>query len=89
MAYKTNGVYIVAGLGCTPPIYVAMTMGDHDKHGTEVDQMRHWIGESHFQSFVFQGGHEWAPAETFEHAIAWVEDKVREPADPAPPQKVN
>ena len=89
LAYKTNGVYIVAGLRRTPPIYVAMTMGDHDKHDVEVDEMRHWIGSSHFQSFEFLGGHEWAPAETFEHAIAWVEDKVRESAQPPSPQKIN
>ena len=89
LAYKTNGVYVVAGLRRTPPIYVAMTMGDHDKHQVEVEDMRRWIGSSHFQSFAFPGGHEWAPAETFERAIAWVEDKVRETAQPQPPQKVN
>lgn len=89
LAYKTNGTYIVAGLRRTPPVYVAMTMGDRDKRGGEVDEVRRWIGSSHFQSFPFPGGHEWAPAETFEHAIAWVEDKVRETPEPPPPQKRN
>jgi hypothetical protein len=89
LAYKDNGTYVVAGLHGSPTIYVAMTMGDHDKHGVEVEEVRHWIGSSHFSSFGFPGGHQWAPAETFEHALAWVEDKVRESAEPQPPRKVN
>jgi hypothetical protein len=90
LAYKANSVYVVAGLRRTPPIYVAMTMGDRDKNRVEVEEMRRWIGSSHFQAFEFQGGHGWAPAEVFERAITWVEEKVRDAAaEPQSPQKVN
>lgn len=89
VAYKPDGTYIVSGLHRTPPIYIAMTMGDHDKHILEVDAMRHWIGSTHFQSFAFPGGHEWAPSETFERAMSWVEARVRESAEPPPPPKAN
>jgi hypothetical protein len=83
LAYKTNGMYVVAGLRRTPPIYVAMTMGDLDKNREELEEMRRWVGSPRFQSFDFQGGHGWAPKEVFERAMAWVEDKVRNTGDGA------
>jgi hypothetical protein len=83
VAYKSNGMYVVSGLRRTPPIYVAMTIGDRDKHSEEVPEMRRWIGLPRFQSFDFQGGHQWAPQETFERAMAWIEEKVRSTADAA------
>jgi len=81
VAYKTNGVYLVSGLRRAPPIYVAMTMGDHDQNRDEVEKMRRWIGPTRFQSFDFAGGHTWAPQDVFERAMAWMEDQVGSTVD--------
>ncbi len=80
VAYKENGTYVVSGLHRNPPIYVAMTIGDRDSHGEEVKTMRRWIGSAHFESFAFQGGHEWASRETFERAMEWVQNRANSSA---------
>lgn len=85
VAYKSNGMYVVSGLHRTPPIYVAMTMGDSDSHRGEVAEMRRWIGPACFQAFDFKGGHQWAPQETFDHAMAWVDERVGNTAERASP----
>jgi len=83
LAYKSNRTYVVAGLQRAPPIYVAMTMGDRDNNGQELEVVRRWVGGARFQSFDFHGGHGWAPPDVFERAMAWVEDKARNTGEKA------
>ena len=53
-----------------------MTMGDKDSNHGEIERTQKALSApSRFFSVDFAGGHQWAPKETFEQAIAWVEQK--------------
>ncbi len=71
-----NHGYLMDGIQRNGKLYVAMTMGTHDGNKDEMERMEAALhNPSHFQAFPFEGGHRWAPKETFEQAIAWIEQK--------------
>ena len=53
-----------------------MTMESNDSNKPEVERMKKDLGTRRFQSFEFNGGHQSAPAETFEKAMAWLNEKT-------------
>ena len=74
---SVRGAYDVLGLRGNPRLYVAMTMGDTDQNKDEVERTKAAIGApARFQAFSFKGGHEWAPKETIEPALTWLESKA-------------
>ena len=74
-AFSKNG-YEIRNLRSNTKLFVAMTMGDKDNNQTEVERTRTALSApDRFFSMSFSGGHQWAPKETFEQAIAWVEQK--------------
>jgi dienelactone hydrolase len=75
-AYDDRNNYHVAKLKGSHSIFVAMTMGEKDGNKREVAQMKTAIGATRFSSYSFAGGHGWAPPETFEQAITWVEQQI-------------
>lgn len=75
-AAYTKGSYDVLGMQRNPKLVVAMTMGNTDSNKNEVDRMKAALNSpARFSAFEFPGGHVWAPKETFEQAITWVEQK--------------
>lgn len=68
--------YNVNGLKRNARLYIAMTMGASDSNKTEVARMAQLLSPAHFTSFEFNGGHEWAPADVFEKAMAWLDSKT-------------
>jgi len=75
-ASDSRGIYDVAKLKGSHAVFVAMTMGEKDKNKSEVPRMKAAIGSGHFETFMFDGGHEWAPADVFEKAANWVEQQI-------------
>jgi len=75
-AFDDKGNYHVAGLKRNASLCIAMTMGEQDKNKTEVTRMKAALGSMKFLPLMFDGGHTWAPQETFEKAIAWIEQQV-------------
>ncbi len=74
---SVRGAYDVQGIRGNPRLYVGMTMGDTDQNKDEVERTKAAIGApARFQAFSFKGGHEWAPKETIEPALTWVESKA-------------
>ncbi len=80
-AFDGKGVYQVARLKGSHGVFVAMTMGEKDSNKTEVPRMKTALGPARFSSYSFDGGHAWAPQETFEKAIAWVEQQIYRKGD--------
>ena len=74
-AQDNKAAYRVAKLKSNH-VFVAMTMGEEDSNKTEVTKMKSLLGPSGFMVFRFDGGHAWAPQETFEKAITWVEQQI-------------
>lgn len=79
--------YLVAKLKGSRAVHVAMTMGEKDSNKGEVARMKSAIGSGHFEAFLFDGGHVWAPAEVFEKAAAWVEGQIYRDRDTSPAVK--
>ena len=75
-AFDDKGIYQINKLRSNHGIVVAMIMGEKDKNKPEVERMKKLINASCFMAFPFDGGHTWAPAETFEKAITWVEQQI-------------
>ena len=65
-----------AGIKRNAAMYVAMTMGDSDSNKGEVPGVKAALGPNKLRCFSFEGGHTWAPQETFEEAIAWIEHQA-------------
>jgi hypothetical protein len=80
-AFDDKGQYHVSKLKGGHGIYVAMTMGDKDSNKGEVARMKAALGASRFNAFPFEGAHGWAPQETFEKAITWVEQQLYRKSD--------
>ena len=71
-----RGMYYVAKLKGSHPIFVAMIMGDKDSNKSEVERMKALISSPYFMVFPFDGGHAWAPADVFEKAMGWMEQQL-------------
>jgi hypothetical protein len=82
-ASDDKGQYHVSKLKGSPGVVVAMTMGEKDPNKTEVARMKAAVGASRFNAFPFDGPHGWAPQETFEKAINWVEQQIYRRSDTA------
>ncbi len=80
-AFDDKGQYHVSKLKGSPGVCVAMTMGDKDSNKGEVARMKAAVGASRFNAFPFEGAHGWAPQETFENAINWVEQQIYRRSD--------
>ena len=80
-ASDDKGNYHVAKLKGGHGVFVAMTMGEKDNNKTEVPRMKSALGATRFMAFPFNGGHAWAPAETFEKAITWIEQQIYHKSD--------
>jgi hypothetical protein len=75
-AASDNKGFITKNMKSNSNFYVAMTMGTSDKNRDEISRMKSSVNASRFKSFDFSGGHEWAPADVFEQAMAWLEEKT-------------
>jgi hypothetical protein len=80
-ASDSKGVYHVAKLKGSHGVFVAMTIGEKDSNKTEVPRMKTALGPARFSVYPFDGGHVWAPPETFAKAIAWVEQQIYRKSD--------
>ncbi len=69
-------------------MYVAMTMGDGDSNKDEVPGVKAALGPNKLLCLSFEGGHTWAPQETFEEAIAWIEHQVYDASTANPALKL-
>jgi len=83
-SFDSRGNYHFAGLKRNPALCIAMTMGETDSNKNEVPRVKAALGSMKFLPLMFKGGHTWAPQETFEEAIAWVERNVYEEGPPNP-----
>jgi len=70
------GNYNVAGIKRNPQLHIAMTMGTSDSNKHEVGRMKKLFTSQRLAVFEFNGGHMWAPAEVFEKAMAWLNEKT-------------
>jgi hypothetical protein len=86
-AFDEKGNYEVSKLKGNRALFVAMTMGAKDNNKKEVPRMKTAIGAAHFEEFPFDGGHEWAPQDTFEKAASWVEQQIYAKKDTSPAVK--
>lgn len=86
-AFDDKSAYEVAKLKGSRAVYVAMAMGTKDSNKGEVARMKSAIGSAHFEEFMFDGGHVWAPTETFEKAASWVEQQIYKKKDCPPAVK--
>jgi hypothetical protein len=68
--------YITAGLTKIPGFAVAMAVGEKDKNLHEVKLVQAALPGVKFLPLSFDGGHQWAPAELFDKALAWLEQQV-------------
>lgn len=84
-SFDSKANYQFAGIKRNTAMCVAMTMGDSDSNKSEVPRVKAALGSNKLLSLSFKGGHTWAPQETFEEAIAWIEQQVYDegPANPA------
>lgn len=73
---QARGNYLVAGMQRNPRLQVAVAMGSADGNAGEVARLKAAFNNpARFQAFEFAGGHEWAPREAIERAMAWIEQK--------------
>lgn len=72
---KGNG-YHTAGLTKIPGFAVAMAVGEKDKNLHEVKMVQAALPGVRFLPLSFDGGHQWAPPEMFDKALAWLEQQV-------------
>jgi predicted peptidase len=75
--------YHIAGIKRNAQLRIAMTMGNSDKNIGEVDRMKKLFSTQRLAVFEFNGGHEWAPADVFEKAMTWVNEKPSGTSAPA------
>jgi hypothetical protein len=71
-----HGSYNITGIKRNPRLRIAMTMGTSDNNKPEVARMASLFNPQHFASFDFNGGHTWAPADVFEKAMTWINEKA-------------
>jgi len=83
---KGNG-YHTAGLTKIPGLAVAMVVGASDSNLHEVKAVQAALPGARFLPLSFDGGHAWAPAESFEKALPWIERQVYVEAPARPEMK--
>ncbi len=76
MVPTAGGQYYVKEINQNPALFVAMIMGNADSNHSEVAPMKTAVKGSRLEVFEFEGKHMWAPAETFEKAMVWLDDKA-------------
>jgi hypothetical protein len=76
-ASDSHGRYYNNALRQNTALHTAMTIGRKDKNFVEADRMKKAMPPNRFLVLEFDGGHVWAPADVFEKAIAWVEQRIR------------
>jgi len=86
-AYLKNNAYATAGLKRNADLLSCILMGDSDKNGGEIAKMRAALGTQKLRVFEFKGGHVWAPAETFDSALDWMEQQIYVEGPPRPELK--
>lgn len=79
-SFDDHSNYNIAGLKRNAQLRTAMTMGSSDNNKSEVDRMKKLFNGQRLAAFEFPGGHVWAPADVFEKAITWVNEKSSSPA---------
>lgn len=75
-SFDEKNNYNVNGIKRDSKLFVAMTMGDTDSNKSEAKKTDIALPGARFKAFEFKGGHVWAPAETFEQAMAWLKEKT-------------
>ncbi len=58
-------------------IYIAMVIGRKDPRRSEISGMERQLGPKRFGVLLFDGGHQWAPADSFAKALNWIESRAR------------
>lgn len=58
-------------------IFIAMVIGRKDPRRSEIFEMERQLGPKRFGVLLFDGGHQWAPADAFAKALNWVESRAR------------
>ncbi len=71
-AAQKNGQYQIAELRRNAQLRIALTMGNSDQNKGEAAQMQALFPRQRLKVFEFNGGHQWAPAEVFAEAMAFV-----------------
>lgn len=72
--------YHAAGITKIHPFAVAMAVGTQDKNLQEVKRVQAALPGVKFLPLSFEGGHQWAPAETFDKAFDFLSGKAGVPA---------
>ena len=71
---QDNGYYITKPVEKYPNLAVYMTMGKKDSNRSEIPKLSDALPrKTPFKLELFDGGHEWAPAECMDHAFDWLE----------------
>ena len=83
---KGNG-YHTAGLTKIPGLAVAIAVGAKDSNLREVKAVQAALPGARFLPLSFDGGHAWAPAESFDKALPWIEQQVYAEAPARPEMK--
>ncbi len=58
-------------------IFIAMVIGRKDPRRSEIFEMERQLGSKRFGVLLFDGGHQWAPADAFAKALNWIESRAR------------
>lgn len=74
-AFDAKGNYFVTGIRREGQLHLAMTMGNGDQNKSEIARMKELFNGQKLAVFEFNGGHTWAPADTFEKAMMWLNTK--------------
>ena len=82
-----GGGYHTAGLTKIPGLAVVMVVGAKDGNLREVKAVQAALPGARFLPLSFDGGHAWAPAESFEKALPWIEQQVYVEAPARPEMK--
>ncbi|NJL18937.1 MAG: hypothetical protein HC901_01095 [Bdellovibrionaceae bacterium] len=72
VAFDDNGAYFTKQINDLPKLRVAMLMGNQDRNKVEVERMENLMDKKKFKVFPFEGGHGFAPGETFAEAMNWI-----------------
>lgn len=83
---KGNG-YHAAGLTKIPGLAIAMVVGAKDSNLHELKAVQAALPGARFLPLSFDGGHAWAPAESFDKALPWIEQQVYVEAPARPEMK--
>ncbi len=75
--YQNGGIYIMTPVDKYPNLAVYMTMGKKDSNRSEIPKLPDALPrKTPFKLELFDGTHEWAPAECMDHAFDWLEQQL-------------